>query len=490
MTIDPMRCRDWLPVLPLPADIVGTVDGVAITRAAFQLHYERTSASTFADLKIECPPVCERQNRRAAMVATTGDELLRQRAQMLEEEYDAGELVLLEARADRGVEIVAGSATARLHWRNARIAELRSTAILRAEGWRPPTDDQLADGLRWMAAESFLSGEVVVVAEIVTWDLDEANRLRALAGTPGVDFGELARTHSCGETALAGGGLGVFPVRSSEGRRVRGLATGELCEPYRILDRAPMAPRRWRILQCVGRWPAAAASASAVAVACSRASVQQSILREERVALLRRLRKAATIIDRVEETMQTLEMVVELPEVIAEVAGRPITRAQLVAEFTPEIVAATQGADRILWEIEHRIAREVALQRISTRTRLLQHAIDRGTIGADEAERLREPPAEVASEARARQQWSDELERSLWGRLQASVEATDLRSPSDEDAFECLLATLRDRYPARYQTDGRMIDEWERDLPWDDNGDALREVGEIDARRRGDDLDD
>ncbi len=484
MMLDLLACRSWQPLLPLPRGAVGSVNGLPLSRDAFDLHYAQSERAV--DGTAAAPTSAERRARREAIANAIEQELIRQRADALAVEYDAAELALREQRAERGLE---GDCQNHLPWWRARvISELRVAAIVHAEGWRRPSDAETALVLDSMIASGFLHGEAVVLAEIEVFERAEAERLCTLARAPHADFSALASAFSCGSTALSGGSLGVLPLRSPEGCVGQALAPGEVSDPIEC-SRARNAHTTWRIVRCFERLPAAQVGSSPIAIACMRDHLAHSSMASVRAALIRRLRRAAFIDDRIEATMSTAVIQVQLPEVLAEVGGRSIAGPELLDEMGPRLLFDAAREDRIAWETEHRVARHFALHGIVRRERMLIEAVARGELTSMQAERMRRssPPRgeeDALAWARARLAWANELQQTLEARLLPLPEETaDRPLRGDFEDIAHLHRSLRRRYPARYMVDDAWIDDVALDLSLDDDREAMLETDELDRAR-------
>ncbi len=485
--IDPLRCRAWLPLLPLPDRTVGAVNGIPLTRDAFELHYDETDVAKFADFCLPCPPRVERRARRSAMFATVNDELLRQRAETLGVEYDAEHLALREQRADRGLDRDAPSGKQRPFWRNRVIAELRFAAIRHAEGLRPPSDAELANALAGMFAD-FLRPPGVALAEITVADIHEAHRLRALASAPGADFAELARQHSCSRTALAGGSLGVVPVRSRDGHDARALAVGELGPPIAVHE--PGLGKCWRILRCIARGSADELCADSPTLDCVRESLMHTLTNSGRTEALWHLRRSATIVDHVDPTMTSAVIRIELPAVVAEVAGLEIPREALLAEIEPRVRSKLARDDQTIWEGELRYWLLSRLRDLVARTRLVHEAVTRGVLASTEAESMCRPPLDASGDDRTADEvhtaWSRQVAHALEGMLLPRKTPEDDRPWIDpEDATRKLHAELTSRHAARYFLAEEPLDDYNIEEALDDELDAMRELVEIRAECDG-----
>lgn len=449
------------PLLPLPDDIVGTVDGEAVSRAAFDLQYPHTRIQRYEYFPKLAPLYVLRLSRQEAMRAAVNELLLAQRARALGVEFDEAELALRERRADRGLEADL-TTRSREAWRSDRIAELRANAILRAEGWRSGSDDEWLAVLRGMFANGFMRGASIALTELRTYDRAEGERLQALLRVPGADVEELAREFSCARSAVYGGWYGVYPERSIEACLCRGLGVGEVGEVDAPYDHtSPGARQTWRLLVCRGRWDDESVLHSEVAAAAVRGMVEPGQLAAGRARLLRRLRRAAQIVDHVEATMPREQVEVELPEIVAEVAGHRVRRGQLLAELEPILLEEMRMRGRTLLACEHRLARNRALVRIVERTRMIDEALREGMLTESEAAARRErvPDLGTAPEAAAPvvRTWAAEERRVLARLLQR---LPDDAPQSDLDAAaRRICARLQWEQPARYELGGDVFDD-------------------------------
>lgn len=442
---DPLRCRAWLPLLPLPEGTVGSVNGVPLLRDAFQRRYDESDVPKYADLCLPCPPIVERRARRSAMREIVDDELLRQRAHALGVEYDADRLALLERRSDRGLEDDLRSARHRASWRDRRIAELRYLAIRRAEGVRLPDDVGLAEALPGFFAE-FLPLPAVALAEICVYDEAEAHRLHALATAPGADFGALAREHSCARSALDDGCIGVVSVRSAEGHAARAIAVGEVGPPVRSHR---FARKAWRILRCIGRGSAEDLCSDAAVLACVRSSLARAWMFHGWAEVLRDLRRAASIVDDIDATMPSADSRVELPPVLARVEGIEITREMIVAELVRTLRRWPARGASIVWEAQLRYWLVAGLEHLVARARLVHEALARGVVSSADAASMLRVPSDALGEGDAAREtydaWSHGVRRTLEEKLREPMsEDTPWLDP--KTATEALHDALASRY--------------------------------------------